>query len=93
MTTVTFTELRANLASVLDRVQAGEDMTISRNGMPVADLTSHRKATPRTAVLYAMNEKLEQMMEEAKNLPLEIKPGFHDAEARVAELRAERDAW
>jgi prevent-host-death family protein len=93
MMTVTFTDFRANMAAVLDKVEGGENMTITRNGRPVVDLVSHQRVNPRAADLYAMVDRLKKQAEEAQQRPLVLSPSSHDAEARVAELRAERDSW
>jgi prevent-host-death family protein len=42
MTLVAARELRNNTAGVLRRVEAGEDVTITVNGLPVAHLTALR---------------------------------------------------
>jgi len=43
MTEVAARELRNNARAVLDRVDAGEAITITANGRPVADLVPHAR--------------------------------------------------
>jgi prevent-host-death family protein len=38
-------ELRNNTAGVVAAVQAGESVTLTRNGEPVADIVPHRRRT------------------------------------------------
>ena len=43
MATVNLDEMGVNLYSLLERVEAGEEVTIARNGKPVAKLTPVRE--------------------------------------------------
>lgn len=55
MTSVTVRELRNHGGEVLDRVVAGERITITKHGRPVADLVPHRpRGTPRDVVIEHM---------------------------------------
>lgn len=40
MVRVTLVEARANLSKLLDRIEAGEEVVITRHGRPVAQLSS-----------------------------------------------------
>jgi prevent-host-death family protein len=40
MTTVTLVEAKAHLSKLLDKVEAGEDVVITRHGRPVAQLSA-----------------------------------------------------
>jgi prevent-host-death family protein len=52
MASVTVRELRNHGGEVLDRVVAGERITITKHGKPVADLVPHRpRGTPIDIVL------------------------------------------
>ena len=42
MTAITQRELRNDSGEVLRRVEAGEEFTVTRRGVPVADLVPHR---------------------------------------------------
>jgi prevent-host-death family protein len=53
--TITQRELRNDSAAVLRDVQAGQVITVTRNGMPVAELrpVSHHRFVPRSAIAAA----------------------------------------
>lgn len=44
MVTVNVHEAKSSLSKLLERVEAGERVTIARAGKPVADLVLHRRA-------------------------------------------------
>ena len=50
MTSVPIRELRNHTAEVLRRVQAGEDITVTQNGVPVAALVSVQRPGPRVPI-------------------------------------------
>jgi prevent-host-death family protein len=72
MTTVTVTEAKAQLGRLLDRVQAGEDIVITRLGKPVARLMACKMAIRSMAAFRArmprlnppLSETLRRMREE-----------------------------
>ncbi len=89
------TEARASLPAVLDRVVEGDEITITRNGRPVAvmirpDRLRHRRA----ATIFEEAERLRERMEAAGRQPLSEMQGMAPgrAEELVAQLRADRDA-
>lgn len=43
MTTVNVHEAKTHLSKLLERIEAGETVTIARAGKPVADLVPHRR--------------------------------------------------
>lgn len=94
-TTLSVTEARAQLPTLLDRVAEGAEITITRNGLPVATLIRPDRLKHRRAVVQAMLDAVDEdlrAMETLRGQPLP--PPVHDpelAERRVAELRAERD--
>ncbi len=45
MATVNVHEAKTHLSRLLERVEAGESVTIARAGKPVADLVPHRKSS------------------------------------------------
>lgn len=49
MTNIGATEAKMNLARLLDRVAAGEEITITRNGEPVAELVPPRQKRAKDA--------------------------------------------
>ena len=92
--TYTMSEARARFAELLDRVEAGEDVEISRHGRTVARLVPPR--SPRNARndhLFAAADRLRIELEEARHRPLSPPLGDVDADAWVAEIRADRDSW
>ncbi|MCT1515738.1 type II toxin-antitoxin system Phd/YefM family antitoxin [Dietzia cercidiphylli] len=44
MTTVNIHEAKTHLSKLLERIEAGETITIARAGRPIADLVPHRRA-------------------------------------------------
>lgn len=57
---ITLAELRNDCAAVLRDVQAGQTVTVTRNGMPVAELRplSPRRFVPRAALAAAASRAL-----------------------------------
>ncbi len=95
MATMTVSEARAHLPEVLDRVDAGEEITITRHGKPAAVVLRPDTARARRLkALYAEADKLHQDLERARSRPLGSVPGISRefAEELVAEVRAGRDA-
>lgn len=43
MTTVNIHEAKTHLSKLLERIEAGETITIARAGRPIADLVPHRR--------------------------------------------------
>lgn len=93
--TMTVSEARAALPQILDRVAEGEEVTITRHGVPVAVVRrpggrNHQRA----AEVYAEAERLRARMEEAGKRPLSELKGLEPgrAEELVAQIRADRDA-
>jgi prevent-host-death family protein len=48
--TIGLAEAKARLSEVIDRVEGGETIVISRNGAPVAELRPLRRASPEETV-------------------------------------------
>lgn len=44
MVTVNIHEAKTHLSKLLERIEAGETITIARAGRPIADLVPHRRA-------------------------------------------------
>jgi prevent-host-death family protein len=66
MTTVGDLDARARLPQLLERVQAGETVVITRDGRPVA----HLVPAPATAPNTGTAERIEQWMEARKGVLL-----------------------
>jgi prevent-host-death family protein len=58
MATIGAFEAKNTLSKLLDRVAAGERITISRNGMPVAQLVPLARASSQSDVQQAIQELL-----------------------------------
>jgi antitoxin (DNA-binding transcriptional repressor) of toxin-antitoxin stability system len=90
---LTVSEVRARLAEVLDRVEAGAEIIITRRGRPAAALLRpdavravHRQRTIERAW------EIGRMLEEARHHPLgDPTMSVERAEELIAEIRADRD--
>lgn len=95
MAVMTVSEARAALPEVLNRVEGGEEVTITRHGRPIAvilrpDVIWSRS---RSADVIAQGEQLERMLQAAGER--ELSPGGlteEYAEELIADIRAGRDA-
>jgi prevent-host-death family protein len=93
MTTMTVSEARAALPELLDRVLAGEEVTITRHGRPVAvvvrpDSLRVRRADRALRIGARVRDAL------ATGREWTTSPGISEARAEelVAEVRAGREA-
>ena len=78
MRTLSLAEAKTHLSSVLDQVQAGEEIIITRRGKRVARVVPERdfSAQDQTAILSELRTFLERQ-----------KPAKETAVARIRELR------
>jgi prevent-host-death family protein len=95
MVTMTVSEARARLPEVLDRVEVGEEVTITRHGQPAAVVV--RPDIARARRLKRLNDEVEQLRrerEEARHRPISETKGLtrEFAEDLIAEIRAGRNA-
>ncbi|MBX3093425.1 MAG: type II toxin-antitoxin system prevent-host-death family antitoxin [Cryobacterium sp.] len=98
MDTFTLTEARAQLPLLLNRVENGEELTITRHGRPVAVVVGHAQwmKTARYEVLEearSLRKRLDALRERpitAESFP--VVPGY-DADAHIAEIRESDDPW
>lgn len=95
MSTMSVSEARAELPAVLDRVAAGEEITITRHGKPVAVVvapdTLRRRG--RADLAFARAEQIRLDMEAARKRPLSpptMSPEY--AEELIADIRRGRDS-
>ena len=90
---ISVSDARATLPQILDRVERGEEIIISRHGKPVAvviqpDALRTRRADPA----FGLALDVRRALDEARRQPLPTDGiSADDAERRVAELRTERD--
>ena len=90
---MTVSEARAALSEIIERVLAGDEVTLTRHGRPVAvvvrpDVLRVRRAGEALAAAAGLRD----LLDEARRSPFEGQPGLSEdrAEALVAEVRAAR---
>ena len=92
---LTVSEARATLPALLDRVEAGEEVTITRHGKPVAVLLAPQAARRRTSKAFEIAAWVHAEMEAARKRPFSEFKGVEGppewAEEFVAQVRADRD--
>ena len=92
-TTLTVSEARAALPQLLDRVSAGEEVTITRHGRPAAVLVRPDTLRARRAnEAYAVANIVRDALEDGRQSPLAAHPalGQERADALIEEIRAAR---
>lgn len=91
MTTVSASEARQTLPAQLDRVEAGEQVRITRHGRVVAVLVSpDALRSPRAAEVWAAADEIGARLDAARRRPLTTAPL---SDARAEELvRAVRES-
>lgn len=95
MSTVTVSQARATLPELLDRVSAGEEVTITRHGVAVAVVMRPDAVRSRRADrALADAEHLRQLVERGRTASLAEAPSItaERAERLVGEVRAGRRA-
>jgi antitoxin (DNA-binding transcriptional repressor) of toxin-antitoxin stability system len=92
MSTVTVSEARAALPDLLNRVDAGEEVIITRHGHPVAVvLRPDALRTRRADVALAGAAKVRTLLEAGRRSPLPVDGLSEDrADALIAEIRTGR---
>jgi prevent-host-death family protein len=94
-TSVSVSEARAALPELLDRVLAGDEVTVTRHGQPVAVLVRPDALRFRRAeAALAGAERVRELLEEARRSPLPVGGAItpERADALVAEVRSGRSA-
>lgn len=95
MSTVSVSEARAALPEILDRVLAGEEVTITRHGREVAVLVRPDAIRVRRAdQALSEAERLRDLLDRGRRAPLADAPvvSAERAEELVAEVAASRSA-
>ncbi|HET8662196.1 MAG TPA: type II toxin-antitoxin system Phd/YefM family antitoxin [Micromonosporaceae bacterium] len=95
MATLTVSEARAALPEVLNRVEDGEEITITRHGRVVAVIVRPDTLRSRRAErLLAEADEIHQLLADARTKPLTGSGGIpaDRAEELVADVRAGRQA-
>ena len=89
------TEARASLPELLDRVQAGEEVTITRHGRPVAVLVRPDALRVRRADdAYPLAPSVREELDKGRARPLSEAGSLspEEAEVLIADIRKDRDA-
>ena len=95
MTSMSASEARAALPELLNRVEDGEEITITRHGRPVAVLIRPDALRVRHAeVVLDEAAQIHNLLAEAAATPLPEGTGLTEqrAEELIAQIRAGRDA-
>ena len=94
MAIMTVSEARAALPELLTRVEAGEEVTITRHGRPVAVVVRPDVLRPRAEVVIEEAARLHETLMAARDEELSIEPGLtsEEAEELIREIRAGRDS-
>ncbi|MEI2810703.1 MAG: type II toxin-antitoxin system prevent-host-death family antitoxin [Nocardioides sp.] len=91
--TMSFSQARAELAAVLDRVSAGEEITITRHGEPVAVLVRPDRLRPRVDWVFEEASRFRAEFEAAEPAPGSVGGLDEDrAAALLSDLRTGRAA-
>lgn len=91
--TITVSEARAALPQILDRVLAGEEVTLTRHGRPVAVVVRPDTLRVRRAdEALAATERLRDVLARARTRRLPPRPTLSEerADALVADVQAAR---
>jgi antitoxin (DNA-binding transcriptional repressor) of toxin-antitoxin stability system len=90
---LTVSEARARLPEILDRIERGEEIMITRHGRAAAVLVRPDALRPRrNEAVFAQAREIHRMLEEARRQPLgppTMDPAY--AEELIREIRAGRD--
>ncbi len=95
MSTVSVSAARAILPNLLDRVLAGEEVTLTRHGQAVAVIVRPDALRVRRADgILAAATRLQQLMERGATMPLATFPtmSVDRAEALLADISASRSS-
>jgi prevent-host-death family protein len=77
MDTITLAEAKAHLSELVDRIEAGDSIDITRRGKPVARLTPPERPRKRidAALLQALTATMPPQTEEAAELVSSMREG------------------
>jgi len=94
MAIMTVSEARGSLPELLTRVEAGEEVTITRHGKAVAVVVRPDVLRPRAQVVIDEAARLHEMLVAARDDDLDDGPGLTSeyAEELIREIRAGRDS-
>ncbi len=95
MISVPVTEARATLPALIDRVEAGEEVTLTRHGKPVAVLLAPSAVRARrSSKVFELAAEVRRGLEAARDLPFDSTTGLSPefADDLIRDIRAGRDA-
>lgn len=93
MSSYTVSEARAHLPELLDRVAEGEEITVTRHGRPAVILIHpERRYSGRAAAILEEADRLGAQRAALAGQPMPAPIPDMDVDARIAQLRADRDA-
>ena len=72
MSTVTLTEAKTHLSHILDRVEAGEEVVITRRGLPIARITPVEKSTHAVKSLAEFRSRMPRWRKTSAELLCEM---------------------
>lgn len=95
MSSINVSAARAELPKLIDAVERGDEVTLTRHGKPVAVLVRPDRLRSRRAErVFADAAEIRELLEAARSRPLspgaQVAPGR--AEELIAEVRAGRDS-
>lgn len=93
MSSVTITQARATLPDLIERVLAGEEVTLTRHGVPVVVMVHPNALRARRADrVFAAAAEVREVLERSRLSPLASAPKLDPgrADEMIAELRAHR---
>ena len=93
MSTMTITEARAQLPELADRVQTGEEVTVTRHGQPVMVIVHpDNLSRRRSSSIWDEMDRMKKSLDEDRSQPLDAgELTIERAEELVRGIRAERD--
>lgn len=91
---MTVSEARTGPPELLTRVEAGEEITITRHGRPVAVVVRADVLRPRAEAVIEEAARLHDLLTQAAQADLPVSPGLtaERAEELIGEIRAGRDS-
>jgi prevent-host-death family protein len=94
VTTIPVSRARAQLPQLLDRVRAGEEITLTRHGEPVVVLVRpDALRSRRTSAATETAVRLSEALDAARSAPVPTTGlSATRAEELISEIRADRDA-
>ena len=94
MTAYTMSRARAELAALLDEVERGGEVIITRHGKPAARLVGVASPHPRTADIMHAADRISVELDLARRRVLSPPdPDTPSADELITALRADRDSW